>query len=202
MARRGETVILAAGDFPKKGSAAFRILAAAKRVVACDGAADEYRRRMRRWPAVIVGDMDSSRCAKPKCEVARVPDQNTNDLEKAARLCAERGWSGPVVLGAAGKREDHTIGNVFRALDLGLEVVTDHGRFVPVEGTARFRVRKGTPVSVFATSPSTRVASTGLEWPLDGVRFQNLYRATLNRASGSAVTISSTRRIYVFFASV
>ena len=53
------TVILAAGDFPKKGGAAWKLLAAAKRVVACDSAADAYRRRFRKWPTVIIGDLDS-----------------------------------------------------------------------------------------------------------------------------------------------
>ena len=54
-----ETVILANGEFPKKDGAAGRLLAAAKRVVCCDGAADVYRRRFRKWPDVVIGDFDS-----------------------------------------------------------------------------------------------------------------------------------------------
>ena len=53
------TVILAAGDFPKTGGAAWKLLAAATRVVACDSAADAYRRRFRKWPTVVIGDLDS-----------------------------------------------------------------------------------------------------------------------------------------------
>ena len=53
------TVILAAGDFPKKGGTAWKLLATATRVVACDSAADAYRRRFRKWPDVIIGDLDS-----------------------------------------------------------------------------------------------------------------------------------------------
>jgi thiamine pyrophosphokinase len=100
-----------------------------------------------------------------------------------------------------GKREDHLLGNVFRALDLGVEIVTEFGRFVPVVGKASFRIAKGTPVSVFAVDPATRMTSKGLEWPLDGVRFKNLYCATLNRASAARVTLATNRPVLVFIAS-
>lgn len=211
-ARYGETVILAAGDFPRKGGKAWNLLVKADRVIACDSAADAYRRRFRRWPTVVIGDLDSLKscgkvmrrrldaAGKPPV-VIRVPEQDTNDLAKAVRYCAAQGWRNPVVLGATGRREDHTLGNVFRALDFGLEVVSDYGRFVPVEGKATFRLAKGSPVSVFASDPATRMTSRGLEWPLDGVVFENLYCATLNRASAATVTLTATKRVYIYFAS-
>ena len=198
------TVILANGDFPKRGGAAWKLLAEATRVVCCDGATDAYRRRFRRWPDVIVGDLDSlsrlpSRVSRPP-SLVKVPDQDTNDLEKAMAYCAKRGWHSPVIVGATGKREDHTLGNVFRALDYGCEIVTDTGRFVPVCGRATFRTAKGAAVSIFATDPRTRMTSKGLEWPLDEVRFKNLYCATLNRATGSRVMLTATRPVSVFIA--
>ena len=197
-----KTVILAAGDFPKKGGAAWKLRAAATRVVACDGAADAYRRRFRKWPTVIIGDLDSisrlpSHVSRPP-SLVHVPDQGTNDLEKALAYCAKQGWRDPVIVGATGKREDHTLGNVFRALDYGCEIVTDTGRFVPVCGKASFKVAKGAAVSIFAPDPKTRMTSKGLEWPLDGVRFRNLYCATLNRATGTRVTLTSTRPVLVY----
>ena len=198
------TVILANGDFPKRGGAAWKLLAEATRVVCCDGATDAYRRRFRRWPDVIIGDLDSlsrlpSRVSRPP-SLVKVPDQDTNDLEKAMAYCAKQGWKNPVIVGATGKREDHTLGNVFRALDYGCEIVTDTGRFVPVCGRATFRIAKGAAVSIFATDPRTRMTSMGLEWPLDSVRFKNLYCATLNRATGSRVMLTATRPVSVFIA--
>lgn len=204
MKRYGETVILAAGDFPRKGGAAWELLSAATRVVCCDSAGDAYRRRFRKWPTVLIGDFDSSADvarAEGKTAVIRIAEQDTNDLAKAVRYCAAQGWRDPVILGATGKREDHTLGNVFRALDFGLDVVTDHGRFTAVEGRRTFRLAKGSSVSVFATDPTTRMTSTGLEWPLDGVVFENLYCATLNRASSATVTLTATKRVYVYFPS-
>jgi len=201
--RRGETVILAAGDFPRREGEGWRLLASAKRVVACDSAADAYRRRFGRWPTVAVGDMDSAKAAvaaSSGCRVVRVEEQETNDLEKAVSYCRSRRWGSPVIVGACGKREDHAIGNVFRALAHGLEIVTDHGRFVPVCGKKTLRVRPGTAVSIFAPDPATRMTSRGLEWPLDGVRFQNLYCATLNRATAAVVTLTSDRMVFAYLA--
>lgn len=198
MSAGGATVILAAGDFPRRGGEARRILESAVRIVCCDGAADALRRNLRREPDAVVGDCDSLRGRF--ANVVKVAEQDTNDLAKAARYCAERGWRKPVLLGATGRREDHTIGNVFRALDLGLEIVTDHGRFVPVEGRASLRVRKGAAVSVFAPDRDARMTSKGLVWPLDGVRFDNLYCATLNRASSVIVRLEASRKVCVFIA--
>ena len=199
---KAATVILAAGDFPRKGGAAWKLLAAAKRVVACDSAADAYRRRFRKWPDVIIGDLDSlsrlpSRVSRPP-SLVRVPDQDTNDLEKAMAYCAKRGWRNPVIVGATGKREDHAIGNVFRALDYGLEIVTDRGRFIPVRGKAVLKVRTGAAVSVFAPDPKTRMVSKGLEWPLEGVKFRNLYCANLNRATATRVTLTANRPVSIY----
>ena len=199
------TVILAAGDFPRKGGAAWKLLAGATRVVACDSAADAYRRHFRKWPDVIIGDLDSVRSLKAfrrsgtdRPTVVKVDDQSTNDLEKAINSCAKRGWKNPVIVGATGKREDHTLGNVFRALDYGCEIVTDHGRFIPVCGKASLKVTKGAAVSIFAPDPKTRMTSKGLEWPLDTVRFRNLYCATLNRATASRAVLTATRPVSVF----
>ena len=195
------TVILAAGDFPKTGGAAWSLLAGATRVVACDSAADAYRRRFRKWPTVVIGDLDSisnAHLIPRSSSLVPVSDQNTNDLEKAINYCAQQGWRKPVIVGATGKREDHTLGNVFRALDYGCEIVTDTGRFVPVCGKATIKVAKGAAVSIFAPDAKTRMTSKGLEWPLDDVKFRNLYCATLNRATASRVTLTATKPISVF----
>lgn len=193
--KRG-TVILAAGDFPRAGGPARRILESAARVVCCDGAADAFRRVFRRAPDFTVGDLDSLAHRGP--EAVLVADQETNDLEKAVAFCRAHGWRNPVVVGAGGRREDHTIGNVFRALALDVELVTEYGRFLPLCGRRTVAVEIGAAVSVFAPDPETRMTSKGLEWPLDGVRFDTLYRATLNRAVSRRITLMSDRPVSVF----
>lgn len=214
-----KTVILANGGFPKKGGEPWKILESAKRVIACDGAANTYSRRFLRVPDYIVGDLDSIRSGSGKGEsgmkevgippfpiphppsLVCVPDQSTNDLSKAIAFCRQHGWKDLVILGATGKREDHSLGNVFRAMEAGVEVVTDYGCFIPVVGqsrTFRKKVGKGSPISVFATDKSTKMESRGLEWPLNGVRFANLYCATLNRASAATVEIMANKDYFVY----
>ena len=191
------TAILAAGDFPVRGGEPYRLLASARRVVACDGAADAYRREFGRWPDVVVGDLDSASGAARR-RALRVPDQDTNDLSKAIALCRGRGWDDLIVLGATGKREDHTIGNVYRALHEQVRVVTETGEFLPVNGIRKFRTWRGAGVSVFAPDPRTKMTSRGLRWKLAGVRFENAWCATLNRASSETVVIASDRPALVY----
>lgn len=191
------SVILAAGAFPKKGGEARSILDTAERVICCDSAADAFRRNCAREPFAVVGDCDSVKGRYRT--VVRVEEQDTNDLAKAVRFCREKGIGNLVILGATGKRDDHSLGNIFRALDFGIDVVTDYGRFTALEGTGTYRVKPGAGVSVFAVDPETKMTSKGLKWPLDGVKFENLYCATLNRAVGGEVILSSTKRVYLYF---
>ena len=192
-----ENVILAAGAFPKKGGEARRILDSAQSVVCCDSAADALWRNCGREPFAVVGDCDSVKGRFSN--VVKVEEQDTNDLAKAVRFCREKGIGNLVILGATGKRDDHSLGNIFRALDFAIDVVTDYGRFTALEGTRTYRVKPGAGVSVFAVDPETEMTSNGLKWPLDGVKFENLYCATLNRAVGGEVTLSSTKRVYIYF---
>lgn len=193
------TAILASGDFPREGGEAWKILANAERVVACDGAANAYFAHFGKPPTLTVGDLDSLNPAIcGDAPLRRIPEQETNDLAKSVMVCRENGWGAPVILGATGKRDDHTLGNIMRAFEYGLEIVTDYGRFTPVCGHAKFAVAAGSPVSVFALDPTTRATSRGLEWPLDGVKFLNLYCATLNRATDNIVEIAADKTIFVY----
>ena len=196
------TVILAAGEFPPHGSEPERLLMSAERVVACDSAAAAYRRRFGRWPDAIVGDLDSlppNALSAARRRIVRVADQETNDLDKAISCCRARGWTdGLVIVGATGKRTDHAIGNVYRALAAEVPVVEAEGEFMPVRGKLTFRTWKGAGVSVFAPDAKTRMTSRGLRWKLDGVTFANPFCATLNRASSETVTVTATRPAFVY----
>ena len=193
----GRTVVLAAGDFPRPGGEARRILSAATRVVACDGAALAYRREFGRWPDVTTGDLDSIGKDLPPGALHDA-DQDENDLSKALALCRRMGWADPIVLGATGKREDHTVGNVFRALAAEVRVVTDCGEFLPVRGRLSFRTWKGAGISVFAPDPRTKMTSRGLRWKLDGVRISMPWRGTLNRASSENAVVTADRPAFVY----
>lgn len=201
-----KVVILAAGDFPAKGSEGERLLRAAETVVACDSAAEAYFQWAGKWPDVVIGDLDSLAARDVPCRVVHDADQDTNDLTKAIDWCRAEFGGGcrdqTVIVGATGKREDHTIGNVYRALEAGVRLVTDTGAFWPVDASRPLQVKtwKDAGVSVFAPDPRTQMTSRGLRWKLDGVRFDTPYAATLNRASRERVTVTSDRAAFLYLA--
>lgn len=187
---------MAAGDFPAPDGLARRLLENAAHVVCCDSAADAYWEAFGREPDAVVGDCDSVR--RDYARVVRVDEQDTNDLTKAIAFCRSEGWCDMVVLGATGKRDDHMLGNVFRALAEQVPVVTECGVFHPVCGSAGFTAKPGAGVSVFAPDRDTVMTSEGLDWPLDEVVFENLYLATLNRTSSGRFTVTSDRPVFVY----
>lgn len=190
------TAIIAAGDFPAAGSFARKLLQRAAKKICCDHAADIYRDEFGMEPDCVVGDCDSIR--GDFRNLIRIEEQETNDLAKALGVCSENGYCNPILFGATGKRDDHTIGNLFRAFDENLTIATDYGYFFPVLNERQFRVLRGSPVSIFAFDKGTRVKSQGLAWPLDEVSFENLYCATLNKSSDTLVKLSTGKKIYVY----
>lgn len=198
------TVILAAGDYPKKKSRAHKLLESATRVVACDGAALKYIKDFGKGPEIVIGDMDSFRGAEDvtlyHSNLIHIADQDTNDLSKAIDFCRARGWDDIIVVGATGKREDHSTANIFLALDKRVMLVSEFGIFSPIEDRLELKLKIGTPVSIFAPDPKTKVKSVGLEWPLDNHKFTNLYSAALNRTNAEKITLNTNRPILVYTA--
>ena len=129
-----ETVILADGEYPAEGIPA-TLLAQARYVVCCDGAADAYTARGG-IPSAIVGDGDSigrTTAQRFRDILHIVPDQETNDLTKAFSFCMEQGRRELTILGATGGREDHAIGNIALLADYArqadVQMVTPYGVF-------------------------------------------------------------------------
>lgn len=196
------TVILAAGDYPKKKSRAHKLLESATRVVACDGAALKYIKDFGEAPEIIIGDLDSLELSTLSnvSNLIHIADQNTNDLSKAIDFCRARGWDDIIVVGATGKREDHSTANIFLALEKRVMLVSEFGIFSPIEDKLELKLKIGTPVSIFAPDPKTKVKSEGLEWSLNNHKFTNLYSAALNRTNAEKIILTTNRPILVYTA--
>lgn len=205
------TVILADGEEPSH-SVPLSFLRKARKLVACDGA---WRTAVRlgRIPDAVVGDGDSLSADdiieldRLKIAVVKDPEQDTNDLCKAFRyVLRSDAVERIVILGATGKREDHAIGNIFHLADFAeinpsVLIVTESGIFEPLMPPGRSwngTVGEESPISVFATHPDTVMTSKGLKWPLDGVRFDSLWRGTLNRIVSPDFSICTDRPAIVF----
>lgn len=205
------TVILADGD-PPAHAVPLSVLKKAEKVVACDGAW-KTALSLGRIPDAVAGDCDSlagadiAELERLGVPVVKDPEQDTNDLCKAFRHVMRSGCAGHIcILGATGKREDHAIGNIFHLIDMAavnpdVSIITDSGVFEPVLPPGRIWNRVSCvngPVSVFAPHPDTVMSSEGLEWPLEGVKFDSLWRGTLNRIVSSRFSVATDRPAIIF----
>ena len=187
-----DAVVLANGDYPVE-PIPMEVLRTAKFVACCDGAAEEYIRRVG-TPHLIVGDCDS---VPPHVEsafssiIVKVDEQEYNDLTKTVRHLASLGMTRIAIVGATGKREDHTLGNISLCMEymrMGLEVrmFTDHGVFIPSTDTATFPCRPYQQVSIFSFG-AKGLRAEGLVYPLSD--FTNWWQGTLNECISSSFTI-------------
>jgi thiamine pyrophosphokinase len=191
MDKFSETVILANGGFPQH-EIPLGCLRSAKRIICCDGAAQSLL-EFGLEPFAIVGDCDSLTpgiTVKYSGRIFRSSEQDTNDLTKSVKWCSENGFNDLVILGATGKREDHTIGNISLLADyaasVNVKMLTDTGIFVPVTESIRFGCFKGQQVSIFSIDPETKITSVGLKYPLVNRKLKNWWEATLNEATGDS----------------
>ncbi|MGB4291749.1 MAG: thiamine diphosphokinase [Bacteroidales bacterium] len=184
-----KTVILADGLFPSH-EIPLRYLKSAGRIVCCDGAARSLL-DFGLEPLAIVGDCDSLSpqiAEKYGDRIYRVEEQETNDLTKSVNWCVERNYRDLVILGATGKREDHTIGNISLLADYARKaeviMVTDTGFIYPVLETSEFKSFPGQYISIFSLDPETEVTSYGLKYPLKRRKLRSWWEATLNECEG------------------
>ncbi len=199
-----EVVVLADGDYPS-GRVASALLANAKKVVCCDGAAREFVARSG-TPFAIVGDCDSIGVELQRrfagithCD----PDQETNDLTKAVRFCTGRGLRDITILGATGRREDHTLANISLLVDYMLEgavvrMVTDTGVFDPILSDTMFRSYPGQQTSIFVLSPDTLISTVDLRYPLHRASLPGWWCGSLNQSHGDRFGFRATGAAIVY----
>jgi thiamine pyrophosphokinase len=186
-----KTVIVADGTFPEH-EIPLGYLRNAERIICCDGSARNLI-NAGYIPEAIVGDMDSLGNDLANRFADRIfadDDQETNDLTKAVNWCKESGYNDLVIVGATGKREDHTIGNISLLAEYIREVnvtmVTDTGIFLPILKSCEITSFPGQQVSIFSINPETQITTTGLRFPLNDTKVKNWWAATLNEAVGTS----------------
>lgn len=198
-----DAVILAGGDYPT-AELPTQILREAPYVACCDGGANEYIARGF-MPDIIIGDGDSldpTYRERYAHLVHHNPDQETNDQTKAVQYLHAQGMRRIAIVGATGKREDHTIGNIALLMEymrMGLEVrsYTDHGVFVPCRDTHTFPCRPGQQVSIFNFT-AHGLRAQRLAYPL--YDFTTWWQGTLNSCTDNSFTIEAEGEYLVFMA--
>ena len=203
-ASRADAVILAAGDYPTHLAPLEALRRASDRIICCDGAVDRLLREGLE-PMAVVGDGDSISPEARGLLTDRLhieTEQDTNDLSKAVRYAAEKGLHRLLIVGATGRREDHTLGNISLLVDymdsgFDVEMWTDYGVFTPSTGSQTFASQAGQQLSIFCmdTEPLTL---RDVRWPLAGRRITRWWQATLNEATTDTFRTETAGRIIVF----
>jgi thiamine pyrophosphokinase len=188
------TVIVADGTFPAH-PVPLSYLRNAGRIVCCDGSVSNLF-NAGFIPEAIVGDMDSLGSDMANRFADRIyhdDNQDTNDLTKAVAWCKEKSYKDLVIVGATGKREDHTIGNISLLADyikdVNVIMLTDTGIFLPLLKGSEISSFPGQQVSIFSIDPETEITSYGLLYPLNHSKIKNWWYATLNETTGSSFSL-------------
>lgn len=183
-------IIVANGEFPNH-SIPLTKLKEAKTIIACDGASDSLLNRVYTFD-LIIGDLDS--ISKKtlnlfKNRIIHIQDQSNNDLRKAIDYAKSKGIKSISIIGATGKREDHTIGNIFSLLkydNLDLKIYTDIGIFSVVNNDEKIESFKGQQVSIFADDKTIKISSTNLRYKFNKDSLSSLFSGTLNESTGES----------------
>lgn len=212
MEERKHIVILAAGDFPTH-EVPLRALREADFVVCCDSAYGEIMRDedlgIKNY--VVIGDGDSL-TDKDKEKLGNrwihVAEQDYNDLHKAMDYATSR--FSPLasrfsIIGATGKRDDHTLGNISYLVTFAeeypgadIEMLTDYGRMVAITGSRRFVSFPRQQVSIFTMDPDKPFSAIGLKWPLEDFHARRWWNASLNEAVGTEFSLRTDGWLVVF----
>jgi len=198
------TVIIADGTFPTH-EIPLEYIRNAGRIICCDGSAGATINSGFE-PAAIVGDMDSlddELLSKYSDRIYTDKNQETNDLTKAVQWCYGKGYSDIVIVGATGKREDHTIGNISLLAEYctyaDVIMITDNGIFRPYLKSSDIKSYPGQQISIFSIDPDTTITSRGLLYPLEETKLKNWWCGTLNESVKDVFSLHFDRgRIIVY----
>ncbi len=195
--------ILAAGDYPRKPYPKY-LLDSADVLVCCDSAL-QVALKHKLMVDAVVGDMDSiSHSVMEHFHgiIVHETEQDYNDLTKAMRFVMSNytDIESISILGATGKHEAHTIGNLsllmtyenwwkFWEKGVTVQIVSDYCTAFAVGESCRLQVGEGRKISFFSCDKTLRIHTSGLKWPLDEVEFNLWWKATLNCATEDEVVL-------------
>ena len=193
--RTADAVILANGDYPTH-PISLNILNTSAYTVCCDGAANHYL-RCGHVPNAIVGDTDSLSSENRQRYshlLHTIADQQTNDLTKAVHYLLSQGKKNIDIVGATGKREDHTMANISLLINYmregaNVRMYTDHCLIIPCHNYTTFYTTKEAQQVSVINFGATGLRASGLAYPL--FDFDNLWQGTLNESTGSSFTIKA-----------
>jgi thiamine pyrophosphokinase len=189
-------LVIANGEPPKKQR--LQSLAREANVIICADGGANTALKSGIVPDVIVGDLDSIH-AEALVKFHRVPTHEdrgdeTTDLEKAILWAVNAKFDRITVVGATGKRIDHSVGNLGVLAkyypDAIIRVVDDLGELSYIGRELTFEARKGDVVSLIPLSRCEGIVTQGLRYALEGEALElGVREGTSNVVDSSPVSI-------------
>jgi thiamine pyrophosphokinase len=194
MAKRA--LIIANGEPPKKQRLQ-SLAREANKIICADGGANTAL-KSGIVPDAIVGDLDSIH-AEALVKFHRVPtfedrDDETTDLEKAILWAIKANYDHITVVGATGKRVDHSVGNLAVIAkyypDAIIRFVDDLGEISYIGRELTFEAKNGDVVSLIPLSRCEGIVTKGLRYALEGEALElGVREGTSNVVDNSPVNI-------------
>ena len=197
-----KVLILANGNPPSR-ALLHRLAAAHDLLIATDGAVHQAS-LLGVPPHIVSGDFDSARldearAAFPNAKFLATPDQDQADLEKALGVARQQGATAVTIVGAAGGRIDHLLGNFSLLLryhtELLLSIIDDGSEVRALSGTDetpgewQIQTQPNDLISLISLDGLARVTVNGVRWPLTNFLLPVGTLGISNRAVGEEVTI-------------
>lgn len=167
-------VVLVANGEPPPPKQFYTLIARPCSLIAVDGGFHTCI-KYQHIPELVLGDLDSApqKLLKnyPTMHVKYTPDQTKTDLEKALDYLLEFHVEQILVLGALGKRLDHSYKNL-ELLAHRPGKITFHSHYeqlFSLPNKSSFTCKTGTTLSLIPFGgPVTKVSTRGLKWELQG----------------------------------
>ena len=195
-------IVLANGRFPSHPIAK-KYLNKSGTIICTDGAADKLIDSGKN-PDIIIGDFDSTsiKGKNRKGKWIKTPDQNKTDLEKTFEWCIMNNIKKIVLLGSSGKREDHTIGNLFTLAKyhdkIQCEMITNHAKIICVSGKNYISADTNQNISIIAPELIESITLDGLQYNMKNDSLSPSARAISNKAISDKFYLESTGKVLVF----
>ena len=196
-------VIVANGKYPTH-PIPVELLKNANYIIACDGGVNNLTINGI-IPDCIIGDLDSIsgiNKEKFKSKTIEILDQSENDLRKAINYCVENKIKDVSIIAATGKREDHTIGNIFSLMkynNTNIKIYSDTGMFSCISDDNRIKSFKGQNISIFCTDKSIEIESKGLKYNFNQNNITTLFYCTLNKSNKEYFDINISHGSIIIF---
>lgn len=185
--------LVVANGTPPSFSLFSSLVALCQIVVAVDGGLSTCH-QLGIMPDIIIGDFDSVQqdlLDSYSCKKIHALDQQKCDLEKALEYAFKHSASSVTVLGALGRRLDHTLTNICLLCRYPDKVKfeTDDETCMSISSSYTLSCFPGQTISLIPLGTVTKIITQGFKWELNGADLSKNFVGISNIAEAGNVSI-------------